>query len=586
MQLHSFAFSNPSENSSTQTWVNETKNVFFTFALYGASARSDAEKIVSILQSPCDSPEEFIALFNTIQDLSSPGDEIVSLWRKDGQIVTAVKNGKIWLKRGSKVGVLIQGLEESKIIQGKLQDQDLFVLLNAQASKELDEYLSEVLPSASDPELLNTLLMSQAQEFEQIAVAGMIVTSSSDQENFPIEPQNEKISTKGPVIGTNILKSLSLKGGLFWRRFREKNAKIFRLVFLLVIIIVVVIGIIWGMKKIELRNTQQFISSFEVKLQQIQEQANSDKLLARDQSLQLLKEWEAENEAKNFRGASKELSDAFQQKIQETYGTLSGRTEYSVLPTFYDFRLVRSDFIATYSDLDGNLAQFLDPSKSVLIQLNLDNKQQLVLPIGEYETLKDISFTQEKVYLLSNGLFEFQIDSKNDAVKILNEDEENKNAKYLGAFENFLYVFNAEKRNIFRYNLDDTENSTTAIGWIQDKKDLDFDQVHSMTIDGNIWLGTNTGQIFRYERGTKVEFVPKGVEKDFSSPIKIFTKPDFTHIYVLEPSQKRVVVLLKDGTYVKEFVHSSLEAGSDIIAREETNSIYVVSGSLLYEMKY
>jgi hypothetical protein len=52
-------------------------------------------------------------------------------------------------------------------------------------------------------------------------------------------------------------------------------------------------------------------------------------------------------------------------------------------------------------------------------------------------------------------------------------------------FNTYLYVFNPQERNIYRY-LQNAEGLSDPIGWLTDKQGLEFDTITSMAIDGDV----------------------------------------------------------------------------------------------------
>ena len=99
-----------------------------------------------------------------------------------------------------------------------------------------------------------------------------------------------------------------------------------------------------------------------------------------------------------------------------------------------------------------------------------------------------------------------------------------------------------------------------------------------------MWLGLNSGEIWRYQRGTRIAFEIRGLQEPFTNPVKIFTKDDLDYIIVLEPDAKRVVKLAKDGTFMKEVKSPLLGAATQIVASSETGKAYALAGSVLYEV--
>jgi hypothetical protein len=147
-----------------------------------------------------------------------------------------------------------------------------------------------------------------------------------------------------------------------------------------------------------------------------------------------------------------------------------------------------------------------------------------------------------------------------------------------------MYIFNPSKQNIFRFTIDD-DTATTPRGWVRSSQGLQYDEVLSMTIDGDIWLGSRTGRLLRMRTGEPEEFTVSGLERRFESDSVIYTQEAFDHVYVLESNANRVVQLTKDGVFVREVVSPTLASVSSIVVSADESSILALSGSLIYELE-
>ena len=67
------------------------------------------------------------------------------------------------------------------------------------------------------------------------------------------------------------------------------------------------------------------------------------------------------------------------------------------------------------------------------------------------------------------------------------EGDSDRGGTFLQVYSSYLYIFNPEKRNIYRYVVKDGKLSE-PIGWLIDKQNLDFTNIESMIIDGDVWL--------------------------------------------------------------------------------------------------
>jgi len=165
------------------------------------------------------------------------------------------------------------------------------------------------------------------------------------------------------------------------------------------------------------------------------------------------------------------------QEVEQFYQEISGREEFQELATFYDLRLAESDFIVHQADLFKNQAVFLDREKKNIILLNLESKEATSLKTQDIDKINDLAFDGDSVFTLGSGLHEVSLSDKSPQ-SLREEGDSNKDANFIGLFGRYLYVFNPEKRNIYRYSPSD-DGYSDPVGWLRSKKDLEFDQITS-----------------------------------------------------------------------------------------------------------
>jgi len=106
----------------------------------------------------------------------------------------------------------------------------------------------------------------------------------------------------------------------------------------------------------------------------------------------------------------------------------------------------------------------------------------------------------------------------------------------------------------------------------------------SMAIDGSIWILGKDNSISRYYIGGLQETLSFDIfpePKDFS---KIFTYPAFTYLYILEPVQKRIIILNKSGQIVKQFQSEKFDNLLDFAISEDAKTIYLLNGLKVYQI--
>lgn len=144
------------------------------------------------------------------------------------------------------------------------------------------------------------------------------------------------------------------------------------------------------------------------------------------------------------------------------------------------------------------------------------------------------------------------------------------------------------------YTLDPTNNqiykhSRTLTGfdkgtpWVQDA-DARLQDTVSLTIDGDVYVLRNNGEVFKFNRGTLQPFTLGAVDPALSQPTKISTYTDTEKLYILEPINKRIVVYSKDGKFIKQLTAIEWQEPTDMIVDPEKKLIYVLDQQKLYSI--
>lgn len=605
----------PSSHAFSQVVVSPDQTFIVVFSIAGELSQSIAEKIRErIITADVDSPATFYSLMERlIQMVGSNSLELSSVYYFQEKIYLVDHNGEVWLQRGEKLGKVLGPNHQLKIVEGRLQDQDIYLCFTQSAAVALRDRLS--------PELVKSFAAFSASLVTQLHDSGLSDRSavsciSHDAAFLPTEialPSNEVSKTNGvgmvvsklQILLPLIKKSVTIlrKGGFesikFLKSLNDKPSPMVIIksldakkkkqiaIGLLVIGVMMLIGI--GLQlftQFQQKKAETFIKPFQDRMVLLQSTLNQGDLrTARDGAEALNEEFGIALDGFSPNRFNRSVTTVFQLELENFLNLAAGRVELESLPVFFDFRLVRADFLASKGIVSGSNAVFVDKEKQVVLLLNLESKQQTILPVGEYSQLKDITLLEDQLYLLADGVYQFPLTSEREAQKIIEEGDSNRAGTIVGAFDINLYVFNPEERNIFRYRIGGEEESQ-PIGWFVDKTGIEFTEVSSMAIDGGMWLGTTTGQILKFEKGAPVPFEVNGLGEPFSSSLQIFTSEELDRIYVLEADKSRVVQISKDGTVISEAVSKELGAATGVFYSSITNQTFAVAGSLLYEVVF
>lgn len=385
--------------------------------------------------------------------------------------------------------------------------------------------------------------------------------------------------------GLQRFQSLTQKQTVYLESIGERKQFVRRLalvVFVLVASLALIFGF-WQRRSQQLQAVQSYVEPIQTRLDQAQELRDSDPIQARQLTEQSLEELAILQEKFAEQRYALHLLQAKTASAQAFFTEISGKEELQNLSTFFDLRSLSGDFITTDLAATADTVYFLDAGTHTVLRFNLSDKTgtEISLDAG---TEKSITAAPEGVFVLADGMYQLQQDKEFTQVKAVGDS--NKEGTILATFSDYLYVFNPEKRNIYRYapSTNKDEAYSDPIGWLQDKQGITFDDVVDMQVDGDIWLSTKEGAIFRYSQGQKTDFTIAGLSEAFSSPLYLFTREDLETLYVLEPEKQRIVILQKNGEFLREIKSPTFSSSTEIFLGTDPEHIFVVSGSLVYEL--
>ncbi|MBI4091018.1 MAG: hypothetical protein HY422_03265 [Candidatus Komeilibacteria bacterium] len=146
-------------------------------------------------------------------------------------------------------------------------------------------------------------------------------------------------------------------------------------------------------------------------------------------------------------------------------------------------------------------------------------------------------------------------------------------------YANNLYILDAGSHTIFKYNGTSSGVFSTGTVW---GRDTLLAQTLDLTIDGNLYTLNEDGRIVKYLRGERVEFAYHEPSPRIGTHAKIYTTKDSNYLYVLDPDNKRVIILEKQGAIKDQFTSKEFTNLADLALLPDESSVAVLNGSKIY----
>jgi hypothetical protein len=254
-------------------------------------------------------------------------------------------------------------------------------------------------------------------------------------------------------------------------------------------------------------------------------------------------------------------------------------------------RISSPDVVGDFSSITGALKTpamvaidklifTFDSTNNAIFQLDTTNKETKVASqssqgIGYFRTANAIP--AEKSILFSTdtpGLAIFDI-QRNDLLKQeIKFPDGFSNIKAVGVFGSRLYLLSTEKKMIYGF-------SKTLAGydggspWLTDTK-IPAERAVGMGVDGYIYLLLDDGKIVKMLKGKQVEFKQEMPTKPIVNPTRLVIYDGLKHLYILDPTEKRVVVYDTVGNLVNQYVFPNARNLRDIAIGGKEEILYVL----------
>jgi hypothetical protein len=662
----------PQYDGWSQVTTNDDNSLTVAMAVGGVNAGNVGRDLIGAISQA--RPQTAAELHSLILDLLHQATTIGSQLALAASCIHgdrtmfAAYQGAVLLKRGEKVGVVVNAPDSVKVLEGKHTVDDVIVLATSQAVTYLGE-IQQKVSQGFDTDTIVTSVVPALHSTPNSALTCLAFISFEDQvvetvEKPLIEIELETIPDSLPLIinpeelpalSTDIplattpetttphrLPSLPVEIAIssasttaFQERLKPQVATLQRfttrlkkLVVQLVratpgvvhrvkrwlqplfssgeyltslpkkkvlqisIALLVISSLVGGGLLVWRQQMNAQVQAAEIVLQPLtarfevaQKTITSDPLTARSEMEKVVDEMQVVKANFSQQPAAANFIDEKLQATKQIMIDLSGRAEITSLPVFLDLRALQSDILINDADADATRAALLDTEKKQLILLDLASKQTQAVAVTSLPKVTHLSLAAQRAVILGSGIHEVAVGDPTAGVKqLIEEGDSNREALLIGTFGQYVYVVNPAKRNIFRY-APDGESYTEPIGWLKPGQSLPYDQLTSLAIDGDVWLGTREGEIIKLTQGSAQSFEIKGLPQAFTGPLMVYTKENVSRLYVLEPAAKRLVILQKNGEFVREVKSDSLAAASAVIADETLGMAIVINGSLLFEIK-
>jgi hypothetical protein len=546
----------------------KAKEIIFRFnELYPSATGSELLKIKTALKK----------IQNEFADLRL--EMIVGVVWHEVFYLAILNQGKVILSRGESLVSVLEAKEGLVTASGFIKENDLFVLGTKRFFGLIPALKLEESLKNKEPDEVAEVLMPFVQAKEVGGGAAALIVKLG-KAKAPIEVKKERLLDRLKEI---VIKLKDRPKPIYLPRRREKDERKQRMMLTVAISIAILlmVSVVFGWQKRkreeEVSRFNQFWEEIEYKYNQGKELVEISPSRAREllqESLNLAREKKEDFSSKNWQYKKlAEREKEIEAKLEEVLREFS----LAELPVFLDLGLVKKELRGKDFDFWEKKLVVLGEDGTI-IKIDFNKKSET---LGKIEGSQLVGLWADKVFVFGNS-----DEEKDDQVFVFSNE-----GKEVVAFEVFagnLYVL--EKEGIFKYpGLSSEELEKISFGdkqnWLGSGVEPDLTEAVDMAIDGDIWILLANGEILKFGRGSPKAFGLSGLDQELNQPSAFYTDEDSQKIYVLDKTNKRIVVFFKSGEYDSQYLFEKIKEVDDLVVSEEEKKILLLSKEKIYEIE-
>jgi len=307
-----------------------------------------------------------------------------------------------------------------------------------------------------------------------------------------------------------------------------------------------------------------------------------------ERALSLLQE--AEQIVKELPSGNKKEKDKILELSNEVDSVLMKLRKLSVIKpeTIADLTQVNSNANTTkLTKIDNTLLAYGEKDIS-FYKVNLNGNS---IEIKDHNNITNLAYSstpkeQDKIVFVNgdSSIAEYNKESSLLSTKDIGFANEEVLLSDIFVYNRKLYSLDPKNNQIYRHSQTQT-GYDKGTAWIKDDN-INLSDGISLAVDGDLFVLKKNGEIIKMAGGQKQDFNITGLDPTLDNPIQIWTYNGLQNIYILEPTNKRVILLDKEGKMINQYTSNSWENPTSMIVEEENKTIYILDSNKIYKFNY
>lgn len=256
-------------------------------------------------------------------------------------------------------------------------------------------------------------------------------------------------------------------------------------------------------------------------------------------------------------------------KNEENEPKILGESSVPIIPLEEDKNVIRiTDLKEVYTG--NNLQQIIGINDNAFLTdgkqiISLEDKSTYDIPEEfQHSELASGMDDLNLLFLIKEGkILSWSVTAKKFQTNVISFPD-NSAISSARSYLTYLYLMDNKNNRIYRYPRAEG-GFGSPINWL--KEDLDLSKMNSMSISEDMFLSSER-EIVKFSKGKKQYFSLENSATPISID-KIFIKPEFDNLYILDTANARIIETSKEGSIIRQYYHTDLSNAVDLIINEK-----------------
>ncbi|OQY65344.1 hypothetical protein B6D29_04165 [Microgenomates bacterium UTCPR1] len=555
-------------------------NLFFCFEASSGFSQEQGHEFVEFVKKKMalvkidrlSSLDNFVAELIEEKNLPSGISIAMGFYKEGGIYLKTVGRGKIYIKRGDKMGLLI---ERDNTASGPVQDKDIFIFLTDNFFELVggEKGLKDVFDHRSPSQIIEEITPTLKAKSDLGAVSLFVSFNLAEQEDMTLaESSREEYQSRDSRI-----KKITEKVVDIWRLMKT-GKKTFTFLTVIILFLLFIWSVILGFQRRIYSNASKKVKMTEELITQKLASAEEVAFLNMDRATILIKESKEEvDKLKNDKGVKKAQLSRLEEIIFRTENRIFKKEQKS-FSEFFDLAVDDKAASGEIIYLDRDSAFILDKKRGVIYRLAVDKKSLEKIVNSDFKKTDLVAAYEDNVYVFIKGSGVYTIEGTK-LKKVIDQDKDWGEIADMTMYNGNIYLLDKGKDEIWKYQKGEDEFGN-KIGYFQSGQSSDLSKVKSFVIDGSIFLaGDKT--VMKYTSGSRDGFDIDLPNKDVFFN-RVFTSKEEDKVYLWDKSKGVIYVVGKTGDFVEQINSQIIDEGDDFVVYG--NRILFLKGSKIYEI--